>query len=88
MTRGDDYIEPVVAQEDCQREQSSRDAECRENERHYCPGAVPSQMFGRNLVASIVIPVGSETGGARDARVVERIAVFATRNTTPTTLIL
>ncbi len=79
---------PVVAEEDCQREEGSRDAHSRENKRNNRPGAVPGQMFGRNLVAAVVLQIGRVTGCAGDASVVERVAVFATRNATPTTLIL
>ena len=80
--------EPVVAQEDCEGEQSGRDAHSCKHKRNDSPGAVPGQMFRRNLVAAVVFRIGRVAGSAGDASVVERVTVLATRHATPATLIL
>lgn len=79
---------PIVAQEDGECEQSGRYAQGRKNQWNYSPRTIPSQMLGWDLVTSVVVSIGSVAGRAGHASVVKWIAIFTTRDATPTALIL
>lgn len=79
---------PVVAEENRDDEKSGRHAECGEDERHNGPRAVPRQMFRWDLVATGELGVGRKAGLARDAGVVERVAIFPAGYAAPAALVL